>query len=423
MKFFNNFSLNLKKLIYNRRFTVPFSLILAFTLWLIIVIEQKPIITRTFSDITVNVNLENTFAAENDMNIIGDISEQKFTVTVMGPSYAVSGLTSADLSLFASAGEVDAPGEYNLKVAATGDINAAEYDIITISPPTLKVNFDYVETKEFTVVAAAEGVAAADGLVAENAVLSGAESDTVTISGPRTVINQIESVKASAKINKTLSASETFEANIALFDADGKEISTENLTLSMVKVNVTVPISKKKTVPVVADFTKTPSGFDTKSLSVTIDHDTVTVIGTPDMVDKTKSVTLSAIDITTVSESSNKFDVSAKLPEGVRILESIDHFRVTVNTKEYVVKSFNVPTIRYKGLSSKLKVDGPRIIANVKVCGLASVVNDLSASDIYAVVDLTNKTAGVYTVDAAIEFKDHKNIWAQGTYTTSVTVK
>ena len=86
MKFIKNFSF--KKLLESKRYSLIFSLFIAFIVWLSITIEQKPIIDRTISDVPVNVNLENTFVAENQMSIIGDISQQKFTVIVRGPSYA-----------------------------------------------------------------------------------------------------------------------------------------------------------------------------------------------------------------------------------------------------------------------------------------------------------------------------------------------
>ena len=421
MKFLSNFSL--RKLLYNKQFTITFSVLAAFTLWLFIVINQKPTIERTFSDVPVNVNLENTFAAENNMSIIGDISNQRFTVTVKGPSYVVSSLTAADISLYASAGEVDAPGDYELKVATTNALNATEYEVTNITPPILKTTFDYVETKTFTITAFAEGAVADKGLIAENAVVSGAESDTVTVTGPRAVVNKIETVKASAVVNKTLSSSETFEADIVLLDDKGKTVETDNLTLSTKKVKVTVPISKKKTVPVRVEFSNVPKGFDTSSVPVKVDHKTVTVIGTPDTVDKTTEVVLSSVDITTVSPSSNKFDVSAKLPEGVRLLENIESFSVVIDTDGYISKTFTVKSIKYNKVPSGLDASGPRTIANVKVFGPRSVINKLTESDIVAEVSLEDKIAGVYTVDATINFKNKKNIWAQGTYTTTVTLK
>ncbi len=419
MKFPFNFSL--KKLLYNRRFTVPFSLFLAFILWLVLVVNQKPVIDRSISDITVNVNLENTFAQENDMSIIGDISEQKFTVVVRGQNYIVSGLTASDIGLYASAASVDAPGEYSLEVATSN--TGMEYEILSISPKTLKINFDYMETKEFTITAFAEGAVAAEGLIAETGVVGGTESDTVTITGPRTVVNKIESVVATAKVNKTLSVSETFDADIVLYDAEGGVIEPENLTLSASKVKVTVPISKKKTVPVKVEFSNIPDGFNVSSISASVDIPTVTVIGTPETIDKTTEVLLSPIPINTVSRETVSFDVSPKLPEGVRLLDSIDHFTVTVNTNGYIEKTFTVTNFSYKGLSSDLKASGAVNIKNVKICGPRSAVNRLDSSEIYAKVDLTDKKAGEHTVDVIICFKNNDNVWAVGSYKTTVTIK
>jgi len=421
MKFSSNFSL--KKLLYNKQFTIPFSIFMALVLWLIIVINQKPYIDRTFSDVSVTINLENTFAAENKMSIIGDISEQRFTVTVRGPRYIVSSLTADDLSLFASAAEVDAPGDYDLVVGTSATTNAAEFEVLSISPPVIKTTFDYIDTKEFTITASAEGAVAAEGLIAENGVVSGMESDTVTITGPRSIINTIETVKASAVVNKTLSASESFDADIILYDANDKVIPLDNLTLSATKVKVTVPISKKKTVPVRVEFANTPAGFDSAAIPVTVDVTKVTVIGTPETVDKTTEVILSGIDITTVSESNYKFDVSPKLPEGVRLLENIESFKVTVDISDFDTTTINVYEIKYKGLPSKLKASGPKTIPNVTVYGPKSIINRLRGRDVYAEIDLTNKEAGVYTIDAFINFNNKKNVWAVGKYTTTVTLK
>ena len=75
MKFFQRFSF--KKLINNKRYSLLLSVVIAFGMWLIITINQKPTMTRTFSDVAVNVNLENTYASENSMSIIGDIKPEE----------------------------------------------------------------------------------------------------------------------------------------------------------------------------------------------------------------------------------------------------------------------------------------------------------------------------------------------------------
>jgi len=387
MKLFKNFSF--RKLLDNKRYTLIISVCISFLLWLTITINQKPIIDRTFSDITVNVNLENTFAAENQMSIIGDISQQKFTVIVSGPSYAVSSLDGSELGLYASAASVVEPGNYNLEVAATSSTANAEYEIISISPQTLNVDFDYIETKEFTIVAKADGAVAQEGLIAENGVVSGAESDTVTIKGPRMVINQIDSVVAYAKVNKTLSQSESFDAEIILYDSEGKGIDTSNLSLSFSKVKVTVPVSKKKTVPVKVEFSNLPEGFDVSSLKTTIDYSNVTVIGTPETVDKTTQVSLSPIDIRQVSASANSFDVSAKLPEGVRLLDNIDHFTVQVDTDNFVEKVITVSKIKYVDVGTGLSASGNKTIKSVKVFGPKAAVDSLDEKQAFGVAQRT----------------------------------
>ena len=416
-------SLSLRKLLYNKRFTIPFSLVAAFIFWLIIMINQNPDADRTFTDVPVTINLENTFAAENGMEIIGDISSQKFTVTIKGPRYVVSALQSDDIYVYASAAAINAPGEYQLEVSGGRNTVVSDYEFISISPSTVNVTLDYVDTKEFTIKARAEGASAAEGLIAETAVVSGTESDTITIKGPRTVINTIDSVVAYAQVNETLSESTTFDAEIQLFDENGEQIDASVLTLSESAVKVTVPISKSKSVPVVADFSNLPSGFSKSSISYKVNHGTVTVIGTPDAIDKITQVTLSAIDITTVSKSSYSFDVSPKLPEGVRLLDSIEDFTVTVDVSDYSERSFTVSEIKYKGLSSGLNSSSGAVIRNVKICGPRSVINKLTADMLYAETDLTDMAAGEHTVFVTVRCDEYNNIWQVGPYSTTVKIQ
>lgn len=421
MKFFQRFSF--KKLINNKRYSLLLSVVIAFGMWLIITINQKPTMTRTFSDVAVNVNLENTYASENSMSIIGDISEQKFTVVIQGPNYVVSSLNSSDLGLYASAATVVEPGNYTLDVAATATTANAEYEIISISPQTINIDFDYIDTREFTIVANAEGATASEGLIAETGVVSGAESDTVTIKGPRMILNKISSVVAMAKVNKTLSQSETFDADIVLLDDNNEIIDTSSLSLSFSKVKVTVPISKKKTVPVKVAYSNLPENFDASSIGTTLDYPNVTIIGTPETVDKITEVSLSPIDITTISATSNSFDVSAKLPEGVRLIDNIDHFTVKVRVENFAERTITVSRIKYVDLSDGLSANGNKSIKNVKVFGPKSVIDALDEKNAYATVSLADKKAGEHTVRAAISFENNTKIWSIGSYDVTVTVK
>ncbi len=409
----------LKGLLYNKRFIIPLSIFLAFVLWLVITTQENPMRERTFSDLTLSVNMENTFASENGINIVGDISSQKFSVVVRGPSYVVSSLRAEDLTVYVSAATVDEPGEYKLDVVATR--SSTNYEVLSVSPSTVKVEFDYFDTKEFAVKADAKGVSATDGLIAEAGIVSGIEGDVLKVTGPRSKLNKIASVLAVCDVSRVLSETETFDAEINLFDENGKKISLENITLNAEDVKVKVPISKKKTVPVVADFSNLPGGFDKETIKYDIDHAKVDIIGNPDTIDKISKITLSAIDVTSISLSNKTFAVTPKLPEGVRLADNFETFAVTINTTGYIEKTITVTEVKSVNLKSGLK-STQTSIRNVKICGPRASVNRITNELLTAQVDLLDKVEGQHSLNVVMNFKNYKNVWVVGSYTTTATI-
>ena len=410
---------SIKGLLYNKKVMIPFSIFLAFVLWLVIVTQENPMRERTFSGLTLNVNMQNTFAAENNMDIVGDASSQKISVVVRGPSYVVSSLRPEDVTVYVSAASVNAPGQYKLDVAVTR--SSTDYEVLSVSPSNVKLDFDYFDTKEFVVKADAKGASATSGLIAESGIVSGIEGDVLKVTGPRSKLNQIASAVAVCDVNRVLSKTETFDAKIQLLDEDGKKISLEKITLNAEDVKVKVPISKKKTVSVVADFTNLPDGFDKSTIKYTIDHAKVDIIGAPEIIEKTDKIILSAIDVSAISLTDKTFAVTPKLPEGVRLIDNFETFEVTINTNNYDEKVLTITQIKTIGLDKGLK-SNQTSIKNVKICGPSAVIRKITADKITAKIDLSNKLEGQHTVDAVFSLKDYKNVWVVGTYTSTVTI-
>ncbi len=433
-------SLRLRNLLYNKKFTVALSIVMSFVIWLTISIEKNDIRQQTFTDISASISIENTAAADMGLGIISDVSAQKFSVTVSGPDNIVSSLKSDDFSLSASVIDVNAAGTYTLEVLGTSNSSKSGYTFTSISPSTIDVTFDYIDTKEFTLQSKILGVSASEGLVAEAPIVSNAEQNIITIKGPRTIVDKIATVVALAEVNETLSTSQTYDADIVLYDdaenviykfsfdgtiydGDGNKLETTNLNLSFNSVKITQPISKKATVVCKPVFNNLPSGISEDDIKYKLDYSKVTIIGTPDVVDKIESISLSAIDFTKVSTTSHEFEVSATLPDGVKILENIEFFTVDINVSNYAETTLDIKNIRCIGIDSSLTAKTDTSIKKVKICGPKEVINVLKASDLYAVVDLTNKGVGDYTVDATIKSDIYDNIWQVGTYSTPITLK
>ena len=431
----------LSTLLYNKKFTIALSIVLAFALWLGIAMTENPIRDRTFTDLSANITLEGTAAETLGLKIVSDVTTQKFAVTVTGPNYIVSSLKPEDFSLSASTIEVNDNGDYRLKLVAENKSNKSGFTISSISPATIDVSVDYMESKEFTVEPKLNGVTASDGLVVDTPIISDLQQGTIKIEGPRTKLNKIKSVAAVADVNSTLSSSETYKTDIILYDdngevlyrftdgkkvydAIGNEVTNSYLEPSFWTATVTQPISKKKVVKCKPVFENLPDGMTQKDIKYTISTSEITLVGAPENIDQVSEVTLSPINFKDISTTSNSFEVSAvNIPTGVRILENVESFIIDIDLTDYVEKSFYISSKNFKftGLSNNLNAKTDKSI-RIKICGPSDVVNQIQSKELTASFDLSNKTAGTYTVPAVLKSNVHKKIWQIGTAEAIITI-
>ncbi len=428
---------SLSNLLYNRKFIIILSIVLAFSLWLGISMTENPVRPQTFPDLSASITLEGTAAADLGLGIVSDVASQKFSVTVSGPNYIVSALRAEDFSLSASTIGINSAGNFTLELAATS--NKSGFTVTSIEPATIDVSVDFIDTKEFTLVPKLVGVSASEGLVAETPVISDSQQTTVTIKGPRSTIEKIATVATYKEVNKVLSTSETFNTDVVLYDSNDKIlyrytadgtvydansniITNSNLSLSFTGVKVTQPISKKKTVNCKVTFNNLPAGLAAEDVKYNINYSKLSIIGTPEIIDNIEFITLSAIDFREVSKSKSEFNVSATLPDGVKFIENIEEFVVNIDTSKYAETTLDIKNIRCVGLLDSLKAKTDKVIKNVKICGPADVIKSIDANDLFAVVDLTDKSAGAYTVEVVIKSDVYTNVWQIGSYTTSITV-
>ena len=115
--------------------------------------------------------------------------------------------------------------------------------------------------------------------------------------------------------------------------------------------------------------------------------------------------------------------MAAKLPDGVRLLDTIEDFTVTIDTSGYSEKTFTVSNVRFKGLSAGLNATSDTAIKNVKICGPKSVISKLNDGMLYAEVDLSDKAAGEHTVLVTVRSDSYNDIWQVGSYSTTVKIR
>lgn len=417
-----------QSLLENNKFVLFLSLVLAIIFWVVLNTTATPESEKKISDLPVNIPISNSVAGELGLDVVSKIDT--VSVKIVGPAYVVGNVSAEDITVTANLSNVTEAGKFTLDLRASknGTNASNEYEIASVSPSKISVTFDYIDTKQFTVLAKANGASAVEGLSAEDAIVTNATNAQVSVKGARTEIEKISKIVAEADVNSVLNKTETFAASLKLLDQNDNELPLENYTITgadnepVDKIEITVPIFKEKVVPIKARFSNVPKSYSDTPISHTLSANSIVISGQPEAVDLIKSISLSPIDFDGISNENYSFDAAVVLPDGIKSAENIETVTVTLNAvKYYTVKTFDIHNISVTSGSAKASL--VRTIKNVKIIGPENIMKNLPASSLYAEIDLTGKEKGQHTVVVRVRSKSSDAVWQIGSYTATVTVK
>lgn len=409
------------RLFGNRNFTVPLSILLAVVFWMVVTLSQNPVREVTISGLPVSIATANTVVEELGMDVIGNV-DSTVSVVVSGPTYIVSSLSAADLSVTANLSEVNAAGTYEIPLVANKMGTKTGYNVVSVVPEKISITFDYINETQFQVEAVANGASATDGLIADRAVVTNSEDAMITVRGPRSYIERIAAIRAVADVNEVLSQTTSYDAAIVAVDENGEVMDDTLFTFSTTTVKISVPIYKQKTVRLVPTFTNLPNGFAETPIAYTLSETEIVVAGTPETIDGLNEIRLAPINFYEISNEKTSFDVALSLPNGIKMIDNIESVTVRIDTAGYMQRTFNISDCRAVKLEKGMKVSRIGSVRNVKVFGPEAVMRRLSAADLYAEVDFSGKAAGQYTIAVTVKSSVSDKIWQVGAYTTVAVV-
>ncbi len=402
MKFFQNFSI--RKLLYNKKFAVSLSLIVAFVFWLIITLDQNPERERSLAPIPITVSTQGTILAEQGIDAVDKDSILKSaSVTVSGPNYIVSSLKTDDIKIYADISGVTKPGSYTISLSAVKNTTKTGFNIIEVTPSSIQVDFDYYDTKNFEVTARVDGVTTLEGLISDPAKVTNVDQQTIQIRGPRKEIEKIASVVAYYKGDETLDTTKTFEGTVIIYDNMGNKLDNSKYELPYETIDVSVPVFKEKVLNIVPTFSNIENSqlkdYLINNELISLSETTVTVYGQPEKIDSLSYVELVPIDINSVSKSNFRFeDVALYLEDGVGIRSGFDSVDVTFKISGFAEKEITITqsAVEYEdtlagGIKAQFK--NKRII----ICGPQHIISKIGSTEEKSFklkVDLSGKVAG-----------------------------
>lgn len=412
------------QLLDNNYFVLVLSLVIAVVLWCAVSMFRTTEITKTFQNIKVQLNLEGSLPDNNNLQIFG---EQDFTVdvTVTGKSYLINADSFANsIDATVSFASVNSAGTYSLPISVSCSVSDVE--ITNVSKNSISVYFDEMVEKEFSItedIVELGGYSLPEGFTAENPRLS---VESVTLEGPSLEMNRISSVQARVELDKELTGTETFTAEI-VYVASGAGAKIEYVAVKDDEpVYVTIPVSITSSFNPAVTFTNIPKDYRKDGIEYTASPETVnvTVSASDKALINAKEITVGSIDFSEIDNTINNFRFSTEdMP--YTFADDIKNITVVVDmrsmAKRWLQVSVSAEDVNLPA-NATLRTE---TVPSVQVIGPGDSVNDIENSEAYAipVLDGIQLQPGINTVPAKIVLRTLTDSWVRGTYTVEIQVE
>lgn len=166
------------------------------------------------------------------------------------------------------------------------------------------------------------------------------------------------------------------------------------------------PFSPKKTVNVIPEFINKPKGLDLNDDMLTVEPSKILLAGPKEVLDKTDSVKLESIDFATLSNKRYEYDTQGiNIPSDCKNISNSTSAKLVLDLSGLSKKTFTVDSFKVSGLSSKYKADVTQTSMNVTVIGSEEELKSLKSSDIEGVIDTSDQSGTVGSVQMPVTFK------------------
>lgn len=418
----NKFSL--RKLIYNDKYLIIISIILAVIIWIVTSINLSPETTKTIN-VSVAADFSGTAAEQLGLKCYGD-DKIDVEVTISCKKYLARDITADDLNVYLQTNAVTSSGTYDVPIRVETDENA-EFTVSSYYPTAYRAYFDVEDEKVMDVdIQYSNDDFIEEGYTMGQPLLS---ESTVTVRGPRSYVSQVASVTAVVNIEEKLTATTSMDLTVNALDSNGSNVNYITIETGGENLTITIPVLREMVLDVTANFAGQPSRLDMSDFDISYSVDRVNA-GVLEDANITQAV-IGSIDFSKLNTGENTFTFNVESLDGFVILDNIDEIEVTVNVpSDYTEKTVSVSSdnIRVINAPEGYNATITGLSTNeVTVIGTEENLEDISASSVSLVVDLSGVSAedikegtASYKVTTALSNSD--TCWIYGDYTADVNI-
>ena len=407
----------------NRTFLIVLSVVMAFVAWLFVALGSTDTKGKVIHQVPVNMQDVDESIGKLGLSTI-TTEQSKVSVRVEGLIYDIGNLNVSDVNIYPDISKVTSAGMHTveLKGEVVGDGKAIT--IQSIDPPSIQLKFDSLQTKSLDIRAQLSGYSApAENYLIRDPSLS---PSTVEVTGPAEDISRISQCVVQKNIDQQLTKTYNETLPLVFLDVDGNELDLKYVVSDVTEARVTIPILKKKVVPVRLDFLNVPDGFPIGRLKFNISNEEIEIAGPEELVDRYREIPLGQIDLKSLDLGRTE-SFTVKLPTGFVNTNNIQSILVQFNSEGMIKKKFNVNNILVQNVPLNYQAKATtKEILDVEVIGPKDTVESLLAGDIVAIVDLKESssiTSGQVELPVKISIPGKGPVWAIGNYKAIVAIE
>lgn len=328
---------SLRKLFYNDKYLIVFSIVAAVIIWISTSMSFSPETTKTIS-VPLNIDFSDSAAAQLGLTCYGD-SKVDIDVTVSCKKYLARDISSDDIKVSLQTNAVTSKGNYEVPINVSATSENAEFTISSYYPSTYKAYFDVEDEKSFDIELNYEtDDFIADGYVMGEPLLS---EKTAVVKGPKSYVSKVSRLVANVDFDKKLKETQSVDIIASALDASGSSVDYVSVDTGSENLNLTVPVLKKTTLPITSSFSGAPEGTDTSSFTVKYSVDSIDAAILEDS--GIKEANIGSIDFSRLNVGKNTFKFDVTTLDGITVLDKTKTVTATVTVpSDYSTKTVSV---------------------------------------------------------------------------------
>lgn len=313
---------SLRKLVYNDKYLIVCSILLAIVIWVATSMNLSPQTTKKIN-VPVTIDFTDTLAGQLGIEYFGN-KDITVEVKVSCKKYLAKDISDDDINASLQISSVTSTGYHSVPVLVTANDNP-DFEIESYFPTSFEGYYDIAaETKKPVEINYLNDDFLEEGYVLGTTTLN---ENMVTVKGPKAYVDSVDKVVADVELQGKLSEPQVVELKPKAIDASGNTVSYVNVLTNENSLTATIPILKVVDLPASVNLINAPeNGSSSLNIKYSVPVIKVGVLKSSDIT----AAVIGEVDYNTLASGANTFNFDVSKINGFTVLDGTTNVEVTI---------------------------------------------------------------------------------------------